>query len=207
VVHALAQHEQHGATIVKADVGGGGRGHPGYDVGMRSKAPTVSLAMRFSRAVCLLLAVMGTASAQVATTTLYKTVGPDGKVSYSDRPDPHAAKSQTLSFDHLPASPLSAETMAYIEQLQKSGQQREAQAAMGDVVLFSAPWCGHCKKAKSHLARQQVAYREFNIDTPQGKAAYARAGGKSGVPFLVAGGQHVLGYSASAYDALFSKRR
>lgn len=166
--------------------------------------------MRSSRAVCLLLAVMGTASAQVTTTTLYKTVGPDGKVSYSDRPDPHAAKSQTLSFDHLPASPLSAETMAYIEQLQTSGQQREAQtalAAKGDVVLFSAPWCGYCKKAKSHLARQQVAYREFNVDTPQGRAAFAQAGGKSGVPLLVAGGQHVQGYSESAYDALFSKRR
>ncbi|HEX5784920.1 MAG TPA: glutaredoxin family protein [Burkholderiaceae bacterium] len=152
------------------------------------------------------MGMVGTISAQT-TTTLYKTVGPDGKVSYTDRPDPHAAKSQTLSFNHLPASPLSAETVAYIEQLQKAGQQREAQAALGDVVLFSAPWCGHCKKAKSHLARQQVAYREFNIDTPQGKAAYAQAGGKSGVPFLVARGQHVLGYSASAYDALLGKAR
>ena len=152
------------------------------------------------------LLLAATAAAQT-TTTLYKSVGPDGKVIYSDRPDPRAQTSKTLTFENLPASPLSAETLAYLEQLQKSAEQRASAAPQGDVVLFSAVWCGYCKQAKNYLASKQVAYREFDIDTKQGLAAYAQAGGRSGVPLLVANGQRVSGFSSAAYDAVLSKAK
>lgn len=152
------------------------------------------------------LLLTATAAAQT-TTTLYKSIGPDGKVIYSDQPDPRAQTSKRLTFENLPASPLSAETQAYLEQLQKSAEQRASAASQDDVVLFSAVWCGYCKHAKNYLASKRVVYREFDIDTKQGLAAYAQAGGRSGVPLLVVNGQRVSGFSSAAYDAVLPKAK
>jgi glutaredoxin len=75
------------------------------------------------------------------------------------------------------------------------------------VVLYSASWCGYCKAAKSYLGARGIAYREIDVDTESGQAAYAQAGGGNGIPLLVAGGQRVQGFSQAAYDALFPQRR
>jgi glutaredoxin len=161
--------------------------------------------VRFITALCALL--LTAAVGAQSTTTLYKSVGPDGKVVYSDRPGPGARDARTLRFQNLPASPLSAETLAYVAQLQKSADQRAAAAPVAEVLLFSATWCGYCKQAKSYLASKQVAYREIDIDSKQGLAAYAQAGGRSGVPLLVVNGQRVSGFSAAAYDALLFRSK
>jgi glutaredoxin len=140
------------------------------------------------------------------TTTLYKSIGPDGKAVYSDRPAAGARDAKTLTFYNAPASPLSAETLAYIDQLSKSADARASSPSTRDAVLFSAVWCGYCKQAKAYLASKHVAYRELDIDTKDGLLAYARAGGKRGVPLLLANGQSVVGFSISAYDALLAPR-
>ena len=159
-------------------------------------------------AVCLaILASGGTALAQT-TTTLYKSTGPDGKTIYSDRP-PAAQEARTLTFQSEPASPLSAQTLAYIEQLKKSAQARATAPppSSREAVLYMAAWCGYCKKAKAYLAARQVAYREFDIDTKDGLLAFAQADGKRGVPLLVVDGKSVSGFSTASYDAILGGRK
>jgi len=74
--------------------------------------------------------------------------------------------------------------------------------------LYSAAWCGYCKKARAYLADKGIAYREIDIDTPDGLAAFARAGGGGkGVPLLLAGGRRVQGFSLAAYDKLFADQK
>lgn len=141
------------------------------------------------------------------TTTLYKSTGPDGRTIYSDVPPPQARDSKTLTFKNLPASPLSAETLAYIEQLRKSADSRATAPIPRDTVLFTAKWCAYCRQAKAYLAAKQVSYREINIDTAGGKMAYAQLGGNNGVPQLFVNGQGVTGFAASAYDSLFQARK
>lgn len=157
-----------------------------------------------------LLLLVGLASAFAAAaqsaTILFKSTGPDGKTTYSDRPAPSASEAKTLTFRNLPASPLSAQTLAYIEELKKSADARIAAPPPGETVLFSAKWCVYCKQAKAHLASKQIAYRELDIETKEGAPAYARAGGKS-VPLLLFNGQSVSGYSAAGYDALLARRK
>ena len=162
--------------------------------------------MRHVLLLLLVLTTGGTAVAQ-STTTLYKSTGPDGKTVYSDRPPPNAREAKTLTFQNAPASPLSVETLAYIETLKRSAEARAKAPPPSDVVLFSAAWCGYCKKAKAHLAAKQVAYREIDIDTKDGLVAYVQAGGKRGVPLLVVNGQSVSGYSQASYDAALSPRK
>lgn len=139
-------------------------------------------------------------------TTLYKSVGPDGRVVYGDRPPVDGRAAQTLKFENLPSSPLSPATLAYLEQLKKGGGTAQAALPSSELVLFTTNWCGYCKKAKAYLAGKGVSYREVDIESNAGAAAYAQAGGQRGVPLLFKGGQRVLGFSTNAYDALLSPR-
>ena len=161
------------------------------------------------RLAVLLFVVAGSAFAAdgPTTTTLYKSTGPDGKTVYSDHPPVEGREAKTLTFKNPPASPLSAATLAYIEQLRKSSDMHASGAPSSGIVLFSAAWCGYCKKAKAYLAQKGISYREVDVETKDGMLAYAQAGGKSGIPLLLANGQKVLGFSPAAYDALLAAHK
>lgn len=82
------------------------------------------------------------------------------------------------------------------------------------VVLYGAAWCGYCTKAKAYLAAKKIQFVEVDVDTREGKNAFARATGSapvadhqrvSGIPLLVMGELKRHGYSASLYDELFAK--
>ena len=142
--------------------------------------------------------------------TVYKVVGPDGEITYSDKPPADRARTNTLEFRNLPSSPLPAEVLRFREQLEKSAQGRisaERAPRTGDVALFTAVWCGHCKRAKVQLAAAQINYIEYDIENVDGMRAFIGAGGSGGVPLLVAGERRVQGYSAPAYDRLAAALR
>jgi len=156
---------------------------------------------------CFFLVSLAISTVAIAQTTLYKSIGPDGKTIYSDRPPPNAKEVKTLTFQNGPVSPLSPETLTYMEKLKKSADARASAPPSRETVLYSAVWCGYCKQAKAYLSSKQVAYREFDIDTKDGLLAFAQAGGKGGVPFLVVDGKSVSGFTVASYDAIFAGRK
>ena len=164
----------------------------------------MNTALRFA----LLLACAASAQAQ----TVYKSVGADGRVVYSDKPPVTGRLEKTMSFENLPSSTLPASASSYVEQLKRMHARDAAQAAAAPppqhgVVLYSAPWCGYCRKAKAWLAGKGIAYRDIDVETPDGMAAFAGAGGGGGIPVIVADGHRVSGFSSAAYDALFAPRK
>ncbi|MDQ0570403.1 glutaredoxin [Variovorax paradoxus] len=166
--------------------------------------------MRFKPVAVVLLCASAVSAADgptATTTTLYKSTGPDGRTIYSDTPQPQARDSKTLTFKNLPASSLSSETLAYIEQLRKSSNAGASAPPPRDTVLFSAKWCGYCRQAKAYLAAKSIGYREVDIDTAEGKSAYAQLGGNSGVPQLFVNGRGITGFSAAAYDVFLQARK
>jgi glutaredoxin len=169
---------------------------------MSARHPVRCLQRTGWSAVCAFIAAfVPSASAD----TVYKAVGPDGVVTYTDKPPSDRARTDTLEFRNLPSSPLPAEVLRFREQLEKSAQGRITAARAprpGDVALFTANWCGHCKRAKAHLAAAQVAYTEYDIENVDGMRAFIGAGGTGGVPLLVAGDKRVQGYSPAAYERL-----
>lgn len=139
--------------------------------------------------------------------TVYKSVGPDGKIVYGDRPPTEGRVEKTMKFENLPSSALPASASSYVEQLRKQKASSTASTPTSGAVLYMADWCGYCTKAKADLAGKGIAYQEINIDTKDGMAAYVQAGGGKGIPLLFAKGQRVQGYSAAAYDELFSRKK
>ena len=128
--------------------------------------------------------------------TLYKVVGPDGKVSYQSEKPADGKISKTLV-----VAPRAADA---------------APAAKGRVVLYAAAWCGYCRQAKAYLAAKRIAYEEIDVDTNYGKSAFARVTGvppipanqrAGGIPLLVMGSVKHRGYSTAMYDDVFATYR
>lgn len=146
------------------------------------------------------------AAASFAGETLYKSVGPDGKVDYSDRPPTTGRLEKTMEFNNLPSSEVPGLSTSYVEQLRRfrASQAKSAVPSAPGVVLYAASWCGYCRSARSYLSKKGIAYREIDIDTKSGKESFAEIAGSGGVPLLIASGRRVQGYSVPAYDALFA---
>jgi len=159
-----------------------------------------------ARSCLLLLACALLASAGLRAQTVYKSIGPDGKVVYSDQPPTTGKLQKTMKFE-LASSALPASAASFMEQFRKTHPAGVPVASAKGVTLYSAVWCGYCKQAKAWLGSHGVAYTNVDIDAPGGTAALAQAsGGGGGVPVLVVDGRTLNGYSAGAYDAAFARR-
>lgn len=144
-----------------------------------------------------------------AAETLYKSIGADGRVIYSDHPPADAKVQKTLTFSNLPASPLPEAVLRYRQQLQQSTGNRQTSPAArfsGNIQLFTAAWCGYCKKAKAYLAEKKISYQEYDIDTDAGRQAFGEAGNASGIPLLLWQGKQLQGFSRGSYDSLLGQR-
>jgi len=67
---------------------------------------------------------------------------------------------------------------------------------MKKVEIYSTPLCGYCHAAKNLLNKKGVFFEETNLLTKPAKRAemLARSGGRTSVPQIFIGGQHVGGF-------------
>jgi glutaredoxin 3 len=86
-----------------------------------------------------------------------------------------------------------------------------APASSAQVVLYTAPWCGFCKKAAAHLRSRGVAFEERDIDSDRSAAVELsrklRQAGLSGggIPVLDIAGTIVIGFQKDKIDRLLDK--
>ena len=71
------------------------------------------------------------------------------------------------------------------------------------VTLYSAAWCGYCRRAKAYLADHHIAYSNVDIETKSGRAEFDSLGGGR-IPLLTSGGKRVRGFKAEGYDRFFA---
>ncbi len=75
------------------------------------------------------------------------------------------------------------------------------------VVIFTAPWCGFCDRARAHLNERDISFLEIDIEgSAEANAQWRDAGGR-GVPLAFFDDQRVSGYSRDAYDQLLDGLR
>lgn len=53
-----------------------------------------------------------------------------------------------------------------------------------ELVMYSTTWCGYCRRLKSMLSREGIAFREVDIEHDEAAAAYVQGvnGGNQTVP-------------------------
>ena len=65
-----------------------------------------------------------------------------------------------------------------------------------EIIVYSAPWCPHCREAKRFLDQHQLAYTDINIDaTPEAADEVVKRTGKRAIPQFVIDGEWVQPYS------------
>ncbi|MEU9104705.1 mycoredoxin [Streptomyces sp. NPDC048255] len=68
----------------------------------------------------------------------------------------------------------------------------------GSVTMYSTTWCGYCRRLKSQLDREGIAYNEINIELDPESAAFVEKanGGNQTVPTVLVvsptGGESVM---------------
>lgn len=70
-------------------------------------------------------------------------------------------------------------------------------------VLFATKWCGYCARTRKFFEKNNIPFREYDIEkSAEGYAQYEHLGGH-GVPVIVVADQVIHGYDESALrDAL-----
>lgn len=57
----------------------------------------------------------------------------------------------------------------------------------GTVTMYSTTWCGYCRRLKTQLDREGIAYNEINIELDPASAAFVEKanGGNQTVPTVL----------------------
>jgi glutaredoxin len=73
------------------------------------------------------------------------------------------------------------------------------------VVMYSAEWCGYCRKARRYFQANRIAFRERDIEKDRAaRRAYERLGG-SGLPLILVGEQRLSGFSQDSFRRLYDR--
>lgn len=148
--------------------------------------PTVT---RFGAAARLLAA--SALAMYLPAHALYKVVGPDGKVTYTDRiPGPSDGR----------ITPLGASGNAVSEPLGLPFELRQVTSRY-PVTLYSFADCTPCDSARALLRQRGIPYGEKVVLTQEDAAALQRLTGSREGPTLMIGQQPLLGFSAETWNS------
>lgn len=71
-----------------------------------------------------------------------------------------------------------------------------------DTLIYTAEWCGYCRKAKSFLRAQGVSFEERDVDDPLVKRELVSKTGHSTIPVIERNGRRVIGWNRTALAEL-----
>ncbi len=122
----------------------------------------------------------GWASAQA----VYRIVGPDGKVTFSDRPPPAGTQARAAGTGAA-AAPDSPALPYALQQV----------AGRFPVTLYTASDCAPCASARNLLVTRGIPFTERTIATNEDIDALQRLSGDTNLPFGTIGSQQLKGFA------------
>ena len=131
----------------------------------------------------LLLAVCSVQAQQV-----YRHVGADGRVTYSDKPADTATQGRTGA---TPAATASGSPLPYeVRQI----------ATRYPVTLYTSDNCAPCNSARNLLLQRGVPFTERTVNSREDTEALQRISGEASLPFGSIGGQQLKGFSDAEWS-------
>ena len=142
----------------------------------------MSVARLAALAACATGALLATAT---QAQQVHRIVGPDGKVTFSDRaPEDKKAQSTVLST----ASGGAASNPALPSELRQI-------ASRFPVTLYTGESCSPCQQARQLLVQRGVPFTERSVNTNDDLDALRRLSGEFALPFGTIGRQQLKGFS------------
>jgi glutaredoxin len=139
--------------------------------------------------VAVALSAIGDANAQ----QIYRIVGPDGRVTFSDQPPLDSSKAAT------PAKAVALPGAAGSGNASLPFELREV-ATRYPVTLYGAPSCAPCGAGRAMLSSRGIPFAEKSVTTNEDIEALKRlSSGAATLPLLTIGGQQLRGFSESEW--------
>lgn len=117
--------------------------------------------------------------------TIYRLVGPDGKVTFSDKPPAASANASTTVGAGKPQSTDGATLPFELRQV----------SSRFPVTLYTSDPCAPCGAGRTLLNNRGIPFSEKTVNTAEDVAALKRISGDGSLPFLTIGGQQLKGFS------------
>nr|WP_315202970.1 glutaredoxin family protein [uncultured Albidiferax sp.] len=130
---------------------------------------------------CSVLSLAASVSAQ----TVYRIVGPDGRVSFSDQPPPPTSKARVTTAAPGGGSAVNASLPFELKEV----VQRYP------VTLYTSASCSPCASARNLLVSRGVPFTERTVNTNEDGEALKRISGDTTLPFGTIGSQQLKGFS------------
>ncbi len=130
--------------------------------------------------------------ATTAAFAQYKVVGPDGKVTYTDRPPVQSNDVRSVGNRGAGQGPSGDQAALPFELRQV--------ASRFPVVLYTSSGCQPCEAGRNLLRQRGIPHAERTIASNADTEALTRLAGGSEVPVLTVGRQTLRGYSPSEWN-------
>ncbi len=129
---------------------------------------------------------------------LYKWIDDNGNVHYGDNP-PEKADLRQITGAITSFETVEVEAFKFDSSLVTSTSKSRTKP----VVMYSTSWCGYCKKARQHFTRNNIPFKEYDIEKSE-KAAkeYKKLNGR-GVPVILIGKKRMNGFNAGSFDRIY----
>ena len=135
----------------------------------------------------LMLLVFASLSASPIYAQVYRIVGPDGKISFSDQPPPVGGDSKAITGNVGSSSNRAAVTGLPFD--------LRRVATKFPVTLYSSESCIPCSSGRSMLTSRGIPFTEKTVNTSEDGEALKRLSGANSLPLLTIGSQHLKGFS------------
>lgn len=147
----------------------------------RSHRPTLLLAAALALAPGL--------AHEAAAQLIYRSVGPDGRVTFSDR-ELNTARAPVVAGEARTPTAAGDDSLPYA--------LREVQARF-PVTLYTGNDCSPCASARALLVQRGVPFTEFSVRSTADAQALQALSGQDRLPFATIGQQHVTGFAADEW--------
>lgn len=143
-----------------------------------------------------LLRILGTTALLVCAgtaaqaQTVYRIVGADGKVTFSDKPPASTDQGKVVGTG-VGASGAASSTGLPFELRQVANKY--------PVTLYTSSKCGPCDSARAMLSGRGIPFTERTVSTAEDAESLQRISGDSSLPFVTIGGQRLKGFTDSEW--------
>ena len=130
-------------------------------------------------------AIFAGATAISIAQPVFRIVGPDGKVTFSDKP-PAETNAKVTSAAGASGGGVASSSLPF--ELRQVVQKYP-------VTLYTGENCSPCQSARSMLITRGVPFSEKTVMTADDSQALQRLSGENSLPFATIGGQQLKGFS------------
>ena len=157
----------------------------------------------FTSLVTKLLTVLFLLAGLSAHGEIYKWTDEQGQVHFSDKA-PETAAAESIG-DQLVINSYQGTEVTSSEFLDQRDADRREKARLNRprVVMYSAVWCGVCKRARQYFKAKKIPFKEYDVETSEkGKNDFARMKGR-GVPVILIGKKRMNGFDAARFKQIY----